>query len=122
MKKNWILIISVGWTLHTLVRLIVCRYHISHSGTPQSNQQHSAEEGNKGRREIRAEQDGGTNSEVGTEEPDIDKSSQELIGGHAGVTGSYLSNLSLDHLLLLLANRVESEVMCAGPCQASTMI
>ena len=59
---------------------------------------------------------------MGTEEPDIDKSSPELIGGHEGVTGSYLSNLSLDHLLLLLTNRVESEVMCAGPCRAATVI
>lgn len=42
-----------------------------------------------------------------TEELDIDKSSPELIGGHDGVTGSYLSNLSLDHLLLLLTNSVE---------------
>lgn len=51
------------WTLQTLLRLIVCRYHISHGDTPQSTRQHSAEEGNKGQREIRAEQRGRTNWE-----------------------------------------------------------
>lgn len=64
------------------------------------------------------EQDG----EVETEKPDIDKRSPEQTKWHKGVKGSYLSNLSLDHLLLLLTKRVESEVRCAGPCQALTVI
>lgn len=97
---------------------MACRYAISHCDAPPSEQLHSAEEANERQTEIRGERTEGPNEE----DRILTEAARSRRGGLEGGKGSYLSNLSQDHQPSLRTSRVESQVVCAGPCQALTVI